>query len=144
MLHMDRDPTARLNTGHHDAPEHPDAEEDEEDGEDEDEDHWEPKVLETVAKNGEGVEELIESLDAHSAWLDDTGRRETKARQRYAAEIRQLLRSDAADLVEAELERHGGVGDLADRVLARETDPYTVADEVLRPVEECVENRRED
>ncbi|MEF8802384.1 MAG: methylmalonyl Co-A mutase-associated GTPase MeaB [Halolamina sp.] len=142
MLHMDRDPTAKLNTGHHDAPEHPDFGEDE--AADDEAAHWEPKVLETVATSGEGVDELIETLDAHSEWLDGTGRREARARQRYAAEIRQLLRADAAELVDEELERHGGVGDLADRVLARETDPYTVADEVLQPVRDCVENRRED
>jgi LAO/AO transport system kinase len=142
MLHMDRDPTAKLNTGHHGAvTDHPDSPDEEED---EEEEYWEPKVLETIAKSGEGVEELIETLDAHSAWLDETGRREAKARQRYAAEIRQLLRSDAAELVDDELARHGGVERLADRVMARETDPYTVADEVLSPIEDCVEERREE
>jgi len=142
MLHMERDPTAKLNTGHHDAPEHPDTASD--DGDDGDAaEYWDPTVLETVAKSGEGVEELIERLDAHAAWLDETGRREAKARQRYAAEIRQLLRSDAAELIDEELERHGGVDGLAEGVLERETDPYTVADEVLGPIEECVENQHD-
>ena len=140
MLHLERDPTAKLNTGHHDAPEHPDSPDAAED-DDEDEEYWEPTVLETIAKSGEGVEELVETLDAHASWLDETGRREAKARQRYAAEIRQLLRSDAAELVDDELDRHGGVTELAERVMARETDPYTVADEVLAPVRDCVEDR---
>ncbi|GAB7094993.1 methylmalonyl Co-A mutase-associated GTPase MeaB [Halolamina litorea] len=141
MLHMERDPTAKLNTGGFDAPEHPDSG----DGADADGSAsiWEPKVLETVAKSGEGVEELIDTLDAHSAWLDETGRREAKAKQRYAAEIRQLLRADAAELVEGELARRGGVEEMAERVHERETDPYTVADDVLGPIEECVEQERE-
>ncbi|AEN07230.1 methylmalonyl Co-A mutase-associated GTPase MeaB [Halolamina sp.] len=140
MLHLDRNPAAKLNTGHHDAPEHPDSPEPEED---EAAEYWEPQVLETVAKSGDGVEELIEMLDSHSTWLDETGRREAKAQQRYAAEIQQLLRSDAAELVESELARHGGVDELAERVMQRESDPYTVADEVLAPVRDCVENRSE-
>ena len=146
MLHMERDPTAKLETGGFDKPDHPDQVDDggaADAADDTDEDVWEPTVLETVAKSGEGVEELIETLDAHSAWLDETGRREAKAKQRYAAEIRQLLRADAADLIERELDRRGGVEAMAERVLARETDPYTVADDVLGPIEDCVEQQRE-
>ncbi|MFW5938668.1 MAG: methylmalonyl Co-A mutase-associated GTPase MeaB, partial [Halanaeroarchaeum sp.] len=154
MLHMARDPTAKLETGGYEKPDHPDqvgggaeADGDAADGEGESGTEaggfWEPEVLETVAKSGEGVQELLDTIDAHSAWLDETGRRETKAKQRYAAEIRQLLRADAAGLIERELAHRGGVEAMAERVLARETDPYTVADEVLGPIEACVEQQRE-
>ncbi|KPN30847.1 membrane ATPase/protein kinase [Halolamina pelagica] len=146
MLHMERDPTAKLNTGSFEKPDHPDQEEIDANGSaptEDDDEHWEPMVLETVAKSGEGVEELIETLDEHSAWMDETGRREAKAKQRYAAEIRQLLRADAADLIDDELDRCGGVEAMAERVLDRETDPYTVADEVLGPIEDCVRQQRE-
>ncbi len=145
MLHMERDPTAKLETGGFDKPDHPDevGEDADDEGDADDGEVWEPMVLETIAKSGEGVEELIETLDDHSAWLDETGRREAKAKQRYAAEIRQLLRADAADLIDDELDRHGGVEAMAERVLARETDPYTVADDVLGPIEDCVEQQRE-
>ncbi|GAB7013506.1 methylmalonyl Co-A mutase-associated GTPase MeaB [Halolamina salina] len=146
MLHMERDPTAKLNTGGFEKPDHPDEDDLTVGGGDADEpeeDVWEPMVLETVAKSGEGVEELIGTLDDHSAWLDDTGRREAKAKQRYAAEIRQLLRADVADLIDDELDRRGGVEAMAERVVDRETDPYTVADDVLGPIEDCVDGQRE-
>ncbi|QKY18854.1 methylmalonyl Co-A mutase-associated GTPase MeaB [Halolamina sp. CBA1230] len=145
MLHMERDPTAKLDTGGFEKPDHPDEESMAGDGTEsaDEEEIWEPMVLETVAKSGEGVDELLETLDDHSAWLDETGRRETKAKQRYAAEIRQLLRADAADLIDSELDRRGGVEAMAERVLDRESDPYTVADEVLGPIEECVDEQRE-
>jgi LAO/AO transport system kinase len=146
MLHMARDPTAKLKTGHHAAPEHPDSTESDDHGADDHGDDlptWTPTVLETVAKDGTGIDELVETLDAHADWLDETGRREEKARQRYAAEIRQLLRSDTAVLVDGELERLGGVDALAQGVLERETDPYTVADEVLAPVRDCFDEQRE-
>ncbi|WP_435116637.1 methylmalonyl Co-A mutase-associated GTPase MeaB [Halolamina sp. C58] len=144
MLHMERDPTAKLDTGGFEKPDHPDEDDlTVADADEPDEEIWEPMVLETIAKSGEGVEELIETLDAHSAWLDKTGRRETKAKQRYAAEIRQLLRADVADLIDEEIDRRGGVEAMAERVVDRETDPYSVADEVLGPIEECVEEQRE-
>jgi LAO/AO transport system kinase len=107
-------------------------------------DEWEPPVLEAVAKTGEGVEAFLGTLADHRDWLDRTGRLDRKARERSAEEIRTLLREDVNRLVRDELARRGGVDAYAERVVARETDPYTVADEVLEPVVECLERRREE
>ena len=111
--------------------------------EDTDDTDWEPQIVETVAKTGEGVEGFLETLAEHAAWLEATGELEAQARQRYGAEIRTLLREDTADLIETELEARGGLDEYIDAVLARETDPYTVADEILAPLAECVERRRD-
>ncbi|WP_058367200.1 methylmalonyl Co-A mutase-associated GTPase MeaB [Haloparvum sedimenti] len=146
MLHMRESPTKGLETGHHgfDVPEHPDAEDGDESGESPDEKAWEPSVIETVATDGEGVDDLIDALDAHRAYLEESGRLEAKARQRYATEIRALVRNDVGELVEAAIDDRGGIDALADRVLARETDPYTVADELVAPIAECVREQRDD
>ena len=37
------------------------------------------------------------------------------------------------------ISEHGGVDALAERVLDGETDPYSIADEVLDPVAACLE-----
>ncbi|WP_227130663.1 methylmalonyl Co-A mutase-associated GTPase MeaB [Halorubellus salinus] len=100
---------------------------------------WETPVLETVATTGDGVDEFLDTLQAHADWLDDTGQIQAKRRQRTAEEIRTLLREDAGALVEGEIDEHGGVDALAERVLDGETDPYTIADEVLDPVAACLE-----
>ncbi|MEF8774866.1 MAG: methylmalonyl Co-A mutase-associated GTPase MeaB [Halobacteriales archaeon] len=105
---------------------------------------WDPEIVETVANTGEGVEELLAVLSDHRTFLEETGRLTEKARTRYAEEIRSLLREDVGELLEEEMERHGGIETLVERIVARETDPYTVADEVLAPVEDCVRERREE
>ncbi|MFB6126451.1 MAG: methylmalonyl Co-A mutase-associated GTPase MeaB [Halolamina sp.] len=145
MLHMREEPTSNLNTGHHGpgAVELPDQREGGDDDGD-DESTWEPEVVTTVATDGDGVPELAETLTAHRSFLESTGGLDRKARTRYAEEIRQLVRNDAAELLEAELRRRGGVEELARRVRARETDPYTVADEVVGPLADCVAERRDD
>jgi LAO/AO transport system kinase len=118
-----------------------DAESGEDDGGAGAPDTWEPPVLETVAKSGEGVEEFLDTLADHRGWLERTGRLEGKTRTRYAEEIRTLLREDTSRLVSREVEARGGLDAYVDAVMDRETDPYTVADEVLEPLRECVEER---
>jgi len=100
---------------------------------------WKPRVVETVAKDGDGVDEFLDVLAEHRDVLESTGMKEAKARTRYAEEIRTLLREDLGDLVEAELDDQGGMADFVDSVLARDTDPYAVAADVLAPVEDCVD-----
>ncbi|PSQ40916.1 methylmalonyl Co-A mutase-associated GTPase MeaB [Halobacteriales archaeon QS_9_68_42] len=85
-----------------------------------DEDERQPPIVETVAKTGEGVEE------------------------RYAAEIRTLLREDSAALVEEELQDRGGLDAYVEAVTAKETDPYSVVDEIVGPVADCVRESREE
>jgi len=106
---------------------------------DDEEGDWEPEIVETVANTGEGVDELIDVFQSHADWLDETGAREDVERDRYAEEIRTLLRNDASALVEDEIERRGGMDDLVSRVVERETDPYTVADDVLEPLRDCLD-----
>ncbi|MFC7185810.1 methylmalonyl Co-A mutase-associated GTPase MeaB [Halorubrum yunnanense] len=154
MVHRREGPTKGLETGHHgfDAPEHPDDPEGSDgsdhsdgagDGEgDEAEEappEWTPKVLRTVANTGEGVEELIGAFDAHAAHLRESGEIEETKRRRYAEEIRTLVRSDVGALAAGEIERRGGIDRLAESVRKRETDPYSVAAEVVAPIVDCVE-----
>ncbi|MES3516093.1 MAG: methylmalonyl Co-A mutase-associated GTPase MeaB [Natronomonas sp.] len=109
---------------------------------DDSETEWEPPVLTTVAKTGEGLDTFLETIEDHREWLESTGKLETKTRQRYRAEIQRLLREDAATLLSAELEARGGIDQYVEAVSTRQTDPYTVADEILSPIEDCLADRR--
>jgi LAO/AO transport system kinase len=100
---------------------------------------WEPVIVETVATTGEGIETFLETVAEHVAWLAESGELEAQARRRHEAEIKTLLREDVASLVEAELVASGGLESHVDRVLDHETDPYAVAEELLGPIEECVD-----
>lgn len=100
---------------------------------------WNPEIVETVATSGEGLDDLIETFSAHRSYLESSGALEKKARTRSAEEVRTLLREDAGRLLEAEIDRRGGIEGLVDRIVARETDPYTVADEIIAPLERCLE-----
>ncbi|ELZ59418.1 MULTISPECIES: methylmalonyl Co-A mutase-associated GTPase MeaB [Halorubrum] len=112
---------------------------------DEDGESWTPEVLETVANTGDGVATLIETFDAHAAYLRESGEIAATERRRYAEEIRTLVRADVGALATDEIERRGGIDRLAERVRDRETDPYAVAEAIVGPIADCVEEtgRRE-
>ncbi|WP_416839017.1 methylmalonyl Co-A mutase-associated GTPase MeaB [Haloferax sp. DFSO52] len=160
MIHLrDDDPTKGLNMGHHgsdamsETPGHgghaePDGEPhgtDETGTKTGDEGAaapvWTPQVVETIATSGEGIETLVETLSDHYTYLIESGELEEKARQRAGEEIRQLLRSDVNHLLEREFDRRGGIDQFASAVVDKETDPYAVAEDVLEPLRECLEDR---
>lgn len=100
---------------------------------------WTTPIVETVATSGEGIETLLEAFRDHRTYLLDSGEHAEQVRQRYAEEIRTLLREDVHAMLEKELADSGGIDALAERVRTGETDPYAIAGEVLAPVDACLE-----
>ena len=95
-----------------------------------DEDAWRAPVLATSARSGAGVAQVVDSLDAHHAWLQETGELARRRERRARAEIEAIA-------LTAMRAAWGGLGGrveldaLAARVAAGECDPYAAADELL-------------
>ncbi len=91
---------------------------------------WRPPVCKTVASRGEGLDDVMEAIDKHEAWLDATGTRHTRRLRRASDEIEAIalaaLRARMGDL------RAGhGIAEHAAAVVAGTTDPYAAADDVV-------------
>lgn len=112
-------------------------------GTDMEENAWRPQIVETVADSGEGVEELLSVLADHYDHLEQSGELKRTRNKRYAATVRDLVRSDLRDVAADRIEAMGGLDDAADRIRARETDPYTVAEAIVGPIIECVEENED-
>jgi LAO/AO transport system kinase len=94
---------------------------------------WRPEILRTVASRGEGIDEVVEALDKHRTWLEETGNLRASRRRRAADEIEAIavtaLRERMGDL------RSGtSLDELADQVAAGELDPYAAADALVAGV----------
>src|SRR5690242_15636866 len=94
-------------------------------------DAWKRPILKTVAQDGTGVAEVVAAIDAHRAYLEQTGelaRRRTKRARVEVEEIAlgELRRRWGAVSGTAELDQ------LAARVATGEIDPYGAADELLK------------
>jgi LAO/AO transport system kinase len=85
---------------------------------------WKPPIVPTVGTTGDGVDELVERLDQHDAWLESSGER---ARRRLAR-----ARDEVTALALGALARRIAVADeLAARVAEGRCDPVEAAEELL-------------
>jgi len=96
---------------------------------------WRPPIVKTVAVKGEGMDEVVTKIDAHLAWLSESGELQRRMARRARDEIETIavtaLRSRFADL-------HGDerLDDLAKRVVEGQCDPYTAADTLVSSLQE--------
>jgi LAO/AO transport system kinase len=92
---------------------------------------WEPPIVRTVAVRDEGVAELAAAVDAHRAALVGSGglraREVALARSAFVAVLRERLMAGALARLEAE---RGHLDEVAERIAAREADPYALAEEL--------------
>jgi LAO/AO transport system kinase len=97
---------------------------------------WPVPVLATSAQDGRGIDELLAAIDAHRQALAVSG--EIDGRRRRIAERRMLRAAD--EIVRANFERHrdGRIGELVDRMMARELTPNEAARALIDAVEQDI------
>jgi LAO/AO transport system kinase len=88
---------------------------------------WKVPIVKTVASKGEGADEVVDAIEAHGAWLGETGRLAQRRLKRATDEVEAIaLTSLRVDLrTSGELER------LARKVADGELDPYSAADALV-------------
>ena len=92
---------------------------------------WSPPVLSTVAQSGEGVEHLMDMIEAHRSWLEESGELEERRRARGKVRIQ--------DVVDRELRRTAWHSDAIlavldqglDRIQKGKDTPYSVAWDIV-------------
>ena len=57
---------------------------------------WRPPVVKTVAARGEGIDEVMEALDKHVAWMEETGALRQRRVRRAGDEIESIALAAAA------------------------------------------------
>lgn len=91
---------------------------------------WRPPILKTVAIRGEGVEALVDALQEHREYLEGSGQRKLKDRERGEEEVKHIVQ----EALWGQLLSHLKEGEWERMMLAianRELDPYTAAEELM-------------
>ncbi len=104
---------------------------------------WTVPVLRTVATDGTGVPELLDSLAAHRAYLVDSGRWAERRTVNARRQVRAIVEDGLRERFERVVADDGWRARFA-AVAAREQDPYAVAEQVLAELREMREVARGD
>jgi LAO/AO transport system kinase len=92
---------------------------------------WRPPIVQTVATDGRGVEDLWGAIRDHRAHLEADGRLEQRRGARLRDELRAIVHERLR--IGAEERCRGERFDrLVEQVTARELDPYAAADQLLQ------------
>ncbi|MEN8149606.1 MAG: methylmalonyl Co-A mutase-associated GTPase MeaB [Planctomycetota bacterium] len=87
-----------------------------------------PGVVLTVARDGEGIEELADAIGEHRAWLEQSGRLRERRRERLKRRITAIV---TATVEERMLARGEDVERMVNAVIAGDLTPRRAADKVL-------------
>jgi len=101
---------------------------------------YRPPVLNIIARDNTGVAELLELIENHWKYLNESGSFRQKKTKRLRTEIMNIFR----DMVMRTVYSLGGgtniIDELAEKVMERQLDPYSAADILL---DEFTKNRKD-
>ncbi len=92
---------------------------------------WQPPVCKTIAVRGDGVPDLVQAIEAHAAFLRESGSLGQRERERVATEFEHLLREQLMHRLLSGVSPEQW-DELIERIARREVDPYTAAATLLR------------
>lgn len=91
---------------------------------------WTPAIVKTVAITGDGTSQLLEKIDEHRRYLEK-GEASLRQRRMVEAELVEAIKEKTAEHILMTLRRSGKLDTIVSRILAKETDPLTMAEKVL-------------
>lgn len=91
---------------------------------------WRPPVVKTIADRGEGLDEVLEALDKHRAWMEGNGELHRRRVRRAGAEVEAIAVAQLRERMGV-LGHGDDLATAAEQVVAGETDPYAAADRIV-------------
>jgi LAO/AO transport system kinase len=92
---------------------------------------WEPPIVQTVARGGDGVGDLVDAIDSHQQHLRESEHAGDERRALVRSQIISLARSTLQREALVMAERAGVLDELAAEVAERTKDPRTAAEALL-------------
>ena len=94
---------------------------------------WQVPVMATEAINDVGIQELYEHIEKHRQTLEESGRLSQRRQEQRRSEFMEMVERRVAGELLRLIERDEDMSRYMAMVEAGEVDPYSAADEILRP-----------
>ena len=93
---------------------------------------WKVPIIKTVASEGTGIAELLEAVEAHRVYVEESGTLDERRARNLRSEVLGLAAARMRRELELRIAEDDSVAALLDAVVRRETDPASAAAELLR------------
>lgn len=90
---------------------------------------WKPPILLTVATTGQGIDEVVQSIDKHREFLQSSGEMQKRRLSRYRREIEAIALERLSRRFSGEVDQY--LDSLALRVLDGSLDPIRAAEDIV-------------
>ena len=95
-------------------------------------DGWQPPIVKTVATEGRGVDELIESVERCYSFFQTSAARTQKKREAARQRLITLLEERLVQTAIQKVFPDGELNKVVEQIADRQQDPYSVVDEIIR------------
>ncbi len=92
---------------------------------------WKVPIVKTVASEGKGIAELLEAIEAHRSYVEESGTLEERRARNLRSEVLGLAAARMRRELELRIAEDESVARLLESVVRREIDPATAAAELL-------------
>ena len=92
---------------------------------------WKVPIVKAVATEGTGIDELLDAIEAHRAYVEESGTLDERRARNLRSEVLGLATARLRRELEARIAEDASVASLLESVVRRETDPATAAAELL-------------
>jgi len=95
---------------------------------------WKPPIVKTIAVENQGTDTLMEALEKHRSFLQQSGKLTKNRREKTRQETLALLRDEISRNVLEKVLGNGRFDALIDDIVAHKKDPYTSVQEIIRTI----------
>lgn len=92
---------------------------------------WNPPVLKVSAEQNTGIDGVVKAIEQHRSFLAESGQLDALKERMAKLDVLEILKARLSDMMNHELDRPAVQAEL-NRVISRESDPYSLADSIFQ------------
>lgn len=95
---------------------------------------WRPPINRTIASKGEGIEAVVDSIEEHQKYLNDSGEIVKIRKARIKNEVTAMLNDKVNRYIDKNVVATDEFDALVEKLQGREIEPYSVVDDIVGEV----------
>lgn len=92
---------------------------------------WRPPIERTIANQGEGVEDVVNALNDHRKYLEESGTLAKRRHEQVQNEMTEMIQDRISRRIREQITSTGDFANYVEQVYERKNDPFTVVDSIV-------------